>query len=139
MEKIDLLNYRALTREVRQLRDQLTALEASLFSPKGQRFTSMPHAASGPKKTMEDAVAGHMRLEELYREKLAAQELQLLEIERAIFALDDPAQRIIMRERYVLGRSWVGICEKMRLQGYSERQVYRLHGFALLKLKEVSS
>lgn len=137
MDKIDFLNYRALSREVRQLHDQLATLEASLFSPKGQRFTSMPHAASGPKKTMEDAVAGHMRLESLYCEKLAEQEAQLYAIEEALFSLDDPAQRFIMRERYILGYSWTRICEKMRSQGYSERQVYRLHGFALLKLKEV--
>lgn len=137
MEKIDFINYRALSREVRQLRDQLTALESSLFSPKGQRFTSMPHATSGPKKTMEDAVAGHMRLERLYREKLAAQESRLYDIEEALDSLEDPAERIIMRERYVLGRSWVHICDKMRGQGYSERQVFRLHGYALLKLKEV--
>lgn len=137
MEKIDFINYRMLTNEVRQLRDQLTTLEASLYSPKGQRFTSTPHAASGPKKTMEDAVAGHMRLEQLYHEKLTEQEAQLYAIEAALDSLADPAQRVIMRERYVLGHSWVHICDKMRSQGYSERQVYRLHGFALLNLKEV--
>lgn len=138
MEKTDLLNYRALAREVGQLRDQLATLEASLYSPKGQRFTSMPHSASGPKKTMEDAVAGHMRLEELYRERLTEQEQRLLDIEEALFTLDDPAQRIIMRERYILGHSWARICTKMAAQGYSERQVYRLHGYALLELKEES-
>lgn len=139
MDKIDLMNYRALSREVKQLRDQLAALESSLYSPKGQRFTSMPHSSSGPKKTMEDAVAGHMRLESLYREKLARQEAQLFAIEDALYALADPAQRIIMRERYINGRSWVRICDMMRSEGYSERQVYRLHGYALLKLKEVQS
>lgn len=136
MNKLDLINYRALSREVRQLRDQLAALEASLYSPMGQRFTSTPRAASGPKKTMEDAVAGHMRLEELYCEKLATQESRLYEIEQALDSLEDPAQRVIMRERYVLGHSWVRICDQMRSQGYSERQVYRLHGYALLTLKE---
>jgi hypothetical protein len=137
MEKVDFLNYRAKVREVQQLRAQLLALESSLYSPKGQRSTSTPHASSGPKKTMEDAVAGHMRLEALYREKLTLQEAQLYDIEEALDSLEDPAQRIIMRERYVLGHSWLHICEKLRGWGYSERQVYRLHGLALLKLKEV--
>lgn len=139
MDKVDFINYRMLAREVLQLRDQLAALESSLYSPKGQRFSAMPRAASGPKKTMEDVVAGHMRLEELYHEKLAKQESQLYDIEEALDSLEDPAQRVIMRERYVLGHSWVRICDKMRSQGYSERQVYRLHGFALLNLKEVKS
>lgn len=137
MEKSDLLNYRALLKEVLQLRGQLTALECSLYSPKGQRFTSTPRAPSGPKNTMDEAVDGHMRLERLYREKLAAQEAQAYAIEDALEALSDPAQRIIMRERYIYGRSWVRICDMMRSEGYSERQVYRLHGYALLKLKEV--
>lgn len=138
MEKSDFLNYRALSREVRQLRDQLTTLEASLYSPRGQRFSNTPRSASGSKRTMDEAVAGHIRLEELYREKLAAQEAKLYDIEQALDSLADPAQRFIMRERYIFGYSWVRICETMRGQGYSERQVFRLHGFALLKLKEVN-
>lgn len=137
MDKVDFINYRMLAREVRQLQDQLKTMEASLFSPKGQRFTSTPRATSGSKSTMDEAVAGHMKLERLYREKLAEQKARLYDIEEALFELEDPAQRVIMRERYVLGQSWVRICDKMRGQGYSERQVYRLHGYALLNLKEV--
>lgn len=137
MDKIDFINYRILTREVKQLKEQLAALEAALYSPKGQRFTSTPHAASGPKNTMEDAVAGHLRLVDLYQQKLSEQQDKLLRIEVAIADLADPAQRVVMRERYILGNSWVRVCEKLRTMGYSERQVYRLHGYALLNLKEV--
>ena len=136
MEKAELVNYRILTKEVRQLRDQLAALESSLYSPAGQRFSSTPRSSSGPKKTMEDGVAGHIKLEQLYRAKLMEKEMQLYRIERAIDSLEDPAQRVILRERYVAGHSWLRVCEKMRSQGYSERTVYRLHGYALLKLKE---
>jgi DNA-directed RNA polymerase specialized sigma subunit len=88
---------------------------------------------------MDDAVAGHLRLEQLYREKLAESSARAYAIEDALEALSDPAQRIIMRERYIYGRSWVRICDMMRSEGYSERQVYRLHGYALLKLKEVKA
>lgn len=137
MEKSDFTNYRMLTREVKQLREQLATLEASLYSPKGQRYTSTPRAASGPKNTMEDAVAGHMKLVDLYQQKLNDQEEQLIRIEVAIAGLSDPAQRVVMRERYILGHSWVKVCEKLRTMGYSERQVYRLHGYALQNLKEV--
>lgn len=137
MDKIDFINYRMLTREVRQLREQLTALEAALYSPRGQRYTSTPRAASGPKNTMEDAVAGHMKLVDLYQQKLNEEQDQLFCIEKAISTLEDPAQRVVMRERYILGHSWVKICDQLRSMGYSERQVYRLHGYALLNLKEV--
>ena len=137
MDKTELMGYRALVKEVRQLRGQLTALESSLYSPRGQRFTSTPRAASGPKNTMDEAVAAHIRLEQLYREKLTAQEARMYAIEEALDVLEDPAERIIMRDRYISGHSWVRICDMMRGRGYSERQVYRLHGLALLKLKDV--
>jgi chromosome segregation ATPase len=137
MDKIVFQNYRILTREVKQLREQLEALESSLYSPKGQRFTSTPHAASGSGKTMEAAVERHMQLVEYYHEKLAEKETQQLVIERAIDSLEDEGERVVMRDRYIAGHSWRYIVAKMAERGYSERTVYRLHGFALLKLKEV--
>ena len=137
MDKIDLVNYRGLAQEVRQLKTQLKTLESALYSPKGQQFTSTPRATSGPKKTMEDAVVGHMRLDALYREKLAEQEATLYNLEKAVSTLEDPAQRMVIRERYFTGLSWRRIIANFAALGYSERQVYRLHGYALLKLKEV--
>lgn len=135
MEKTDFLNYRALVREVQQLRSQLAALESSLYSPKGQRFSSTPRAASGPKKTMDDAVAGHIKLEALYREQLAEKENRQAYIEWAIASLDTP-ERLVMRFRYIDGYGWPAVIREMQKVGYSERTVYRLHGLALLKLKE---
>lgn len=137
MEKADFLSYKALALETRQLREQLATLESSLYSPRGQRFTSTPRNPSGSGSTMEGAVAHHMKLEELYRSKLAEQESRLLEIERAVMSLSDPGERAVMRERYIAGQLWPAVVAKMQRQGYSERQVYRLHGYALAKLKEV--
>lgn len=136
MEKSEFKNYRALAREAQQLRSQLSALEASLYSPKGQRFSATPRAASGPNKTMDDAVAGHIKLEDLYRENLAVKEAQQLTIERAIHSLGDTPERLVMRFRYIEGRGWSFIIREMQKLGYSERTVYRLHGYALAKLKE---
>lgn len=136
MEKIELVNYRMLAREVDQLREQLEAMESSLYSPKSQRFTSMPHASTHQGSTMDLAVSRHLELQELYLKRLAEKDAQLLIIEQALALLDDPAQRVIMRDRYVLGWSWRRICATLASEGYSERQVFRLHGYALLKLKE---
>ena len=137
MEKSDFSSYRILAKEVEQLKEQLEALEASLYSPKGQKFTTMPRAANGTGHTMDDAVARHMDLVKLYKEKLAEKESRQLSIEMAIESLEDTAERVVMRDRYLLGRSWRSIVMKLEDRGYSERQVYRLHGFALFKLKEV--
>ena len=136
MLKSDLQNYRALAREVRQLREQLTALEASLFAPKVQQYSDTP-VQSGRVSDLSDAVVRHLELKELYQERLAAKAAQQLAIELALESLEDPAQRMVMRFRYIEGRGWNFIIAELAALGYSERQVYRLHGFALLKLKEV--
>ena len=137
VEKTELKNYRALVLEVQQLKEQLVALETSLYSPKGQRFTSTPRVPSGDRSTMDGAVARHIKLQELYREQLAEKEAQQFAIEQAIESLGDTPERLIMRELYIAGKKWPAVLSKMQKLGYSERTVYRLHGFALLKLKEV--
>ena len=137
MEKTDLKNYRALVLEVQQLKEQLAVLESSLYSPRGQRFTSTPRVPSGDRSTMDGAVDRHIKLVALYRDQLADKEARQLAIERAIESLADTPERVVMRELYIAGRSWSAVLNKMQKLGYSERTVYRLHGFALLKLKEV--
>lgn len=137
MDKNELKNYRVLLLEVQQLKDQLQALESSLYSPKGQRFTSTPRVPSGERSTMDGAVEAHIRLERRYREELADKEARQLAIEEAIASLQDPAERTVMRERYLFGKGWPAIVSKMQKIGYSERTTYRLHGYALAKLKEV--
>ena len=134
MDKQALMSYRDLAREVRQLRANLDALEASMYTPKGQRYTRTPHASSGKGKTMEDVVCKHIELEELYVEKLAEKNDQLLRVEQAVESLPDAAERLVLRLRYIDGYSWDRISQEM---AYSVRSVYRLHGLALLHLKEV--
>lgn len=135
MEKIDFINYRQLAQEVKRLKIRLDALEASIYSPTGQRYSLTPRGTSGG-RTLDDVVASHAALEEWYRTKLVEKNTQLLAVEQAIESLGDPAERLIMRQRYIDGYSWRRICCTMQSKGFSERQVYRLHGFALEKLRE---
>ena len=138
MEKSDFKNYRALVIEVQQLKEQLAVLESSLYSPRGQRFSSTPRVPSGDRSTMDGAVDRHLRLVALYQEQLAEKEAQQLAVEQAIESLADTPERVVMRELYIAGRSWPSVINKMQKLGYSERTTYRLHGFALYKLKEVT-
>ena len=137
MEKNDLKNYRALVQEVLQLKEQLAVLESSIYSPRGQRFTTTPRVPSGDRSTMDGAVDRHIKLVALYRDQLAEKEAKQLAIEQAIESLDDTPERLIMRDLYIAGKRWPAVLTKMQKLGYSERTVYRLHGYALLKLKEV--
>ena len=137
MEKADLKNYRMLLLEVQQLRTQVAVLESSLYSPKGQRFTSTPRSPSSFGSIMDAAVARHMKLSKLYADELSKKEAEQFAIEQAIESLSDTPERVVMRARYIEGKSWPAICREMQSRGYSERSAYRLHGEALLKLKEV--
>lgn len=137
MEQTDLKNYRALLFEVRRIKAQLSALEGSIYSPTGQRYSHTPRSTSGHGHSMDDSVARHLELVEKYEETLAELEAQTLVIEQAIAALSDPGERLVMRERYIFGKNWHQVCSTLIPLGYSERTIYRLHGFALLHLKEV--
>lgn len=137
MEKSDFRNYRALLLEVYQLRDQLRVLESSIYSPKGQRFTSTPMGPSDYRSTMDGAVDRHDKLFTKYATELAEKEAQQLAVELAIASLPDIGERLVMRSRYIEGRAWPVVIREMQKAGYSERTVYRLHGYALQKLKEV--
>lgn len=137
MEKSDFKAYRGLVLEVRQLKEQLRALESSIYSPKGQRFTSTPRVPSGDRSTMDGAVDRHMKLVDKYAAELADKEARQLAIEEAISSLADPDERVVMRERYIRALGWPVVVRNLQKEGYSERTIYRLHGLALLKLKEV--
>ena len=136
MEKSDFRDYKMLVWEVQQLKEQVAILEASLYSPKGQRFTSTPRASGGLKSTMDGAVARHIKLYDLYKAELAEKEAKQLAIEQAIQSLGNTPERVIMRELYIRGRKWPAVIQEMQRRGYCERIAYYLHGQALLKLKE---
>ena len=133
MEKSDFQNYRMLAQEVQLLRIKLKAL----CDPAGQRYSLTPRAPSGQGNTLDNLAAIYEAQERHYQEKLAQKEALLLVIEQAIESLVDPAERLVMRYRYIDGHGWRKVCVLMQARGVSERQVYRLHGWALEKLKEV--
>ena len=83
MEKSELREYRFLVAEVQQLKEQLAVLESSLYSPKGQRFSSTPRVPSGDRSTMDGAVDRHIRLVTLYTSQLAEKEARQYAIEQA--------------------------------------------------------
>ena len=133
MEKLDFQNYRMLASEVRQLQIKLKAL----CDPAGPRYSLTPKAPTGRANTLDNLAAIYAEQEALYLQKLAEKEAQLVVVEQALETLKDPAERLVMRHRYIDGHSWTKVCALMRPRGVSERQVYRLHGWALEKLKEV--
>lgn len=136
MEKTDFLNYRALLLETRNLKTRLTMMEDAIdFS--SPQLSDMPKAPPRGSSALEARIIKVMEIRELYEEKYTALMAQLRAVEDAIGTLSSPAERLIMRLRYLEGRSWTSVCMALQSEGYSERQVYRLHGYALQKIKEI--
>lgn len=131
------MNYRALVLEVRHLRSTLARLEELRGSIASPQLSFTPKGPPGARSSVAAQAGRFVDAEALYREKVALLDGQILRIEQAIGSLENPAERLILRMRYMDGREWPSIHARLQADGYSERQVYRLHGFALLKLKEV--
>jgi DNA-directed RNA polymerase specialized sigma24 family protein len=137
MEKIDFLNYRALVLEVRQLKAYVETLDRALSSIPSPQYSFTPKAPHSGGSALESRVVRYLEMKDLYEAQRSEAEAQVVAVERAIQSLDSPAERLVMRLRYLEGRSWTSVCARLQCEGYSERSVYRLHGSALLKLKEV--
>jgi hypothetical protein len=137
MDKVDFLNYRALLLEADQLRSLLATLASDRYSVPGPGYSGPSHRARSKGATFETKVVRYSEAAELYERKLAELDAQTLAVERCIETLTDPVERLLMRLRYIEGQRWVNVCVALQDLGYSERQVYRLHGSALEKLKGV--
>lgn len=105
MTKETLQTYRALKREVRQL-DRLMRSPEAEATVRGKTIGSLYKAK---------------------RDRLAATQKQ---IEDAIDALDI-TERVILRAKYIEGRSWTAICQEVH---YSRTSAIRIHDRALKKL-----
>lgn len=136
MNKSDLLQFRAAVLELRRLKVQLEVLKRDRFSVPGPNYSGMPGGTPSGGSAVEAKVIKYQDALALYQEKVAAKEARLVAIEQAVEALP-AAERLVLRLRYIEGRSWTSVCVALQPLGYSERQVYRLHGSALERLKGV--
>ena len=130
MTKERLKAYRSQLYEIRQLRSQLADLEARMYSPRGQSLTGMP-SGGGSGRSIEDITASHVRLTELYKQKLYALETEQKAVEDAIDSLE-PVERTVLRHRYIEGLTWEEIEKRMFF--YSSH-LRRIHNRAIEKLQ----
>lgn len=132
MTKTELQGYRAIEKEINQIRDQIRTLERDAYSPRVSKLTGTPRAPSPDKgSTQEDMIAAIMSLCDKYDARVCELIKKRQRIEDAIGMLDNPDHCVILRARYIEGRSWRQIAQRHHI---SEAQVYRLHGRALLEI-----
>lgn len=81
-----------------------------------------------PRSKVESAALKVVAFENKISEKVCALEVLKVEISKTIETLSDPVERVIMKWRYVLFKTWEEIIE---VTGYSRTQVFRFHRKAL--------
>lgn len=106
--------------QVMRLREAATNCTATL--------TDMPRPDSPSRQQMADTICKIVDLEREINEDIDRLVDLKAEARRAINAVSDPDQQLILELRYLCYKPWNEIMTEL---GYSEPTVYRLHGEAL--------
>lgn len=109
--------------QVMRLREAATSCTATL--------SDMPRPDSPSHERMADTICKIVDLEREINEDIDRLVDLKAEARRAINAVSDPDQQLILELRYLCYKPWLEIAEAM---GYSEAGVYKLHGKALRKI-----
>lgn len=94
-------------------------------------LTDMPRPDSPSRQQMADTICKIVDLEREINEDIDRLVDLKAEARRAINAVSDPDQQLILELRYLCYKPWNEIMTEL---GYSEPTVYRLHGEALKKI-----
>ena len=109
--------------QVMRLRETATDCTATL--------SDMPRPDSPSRQQMADTICKIVDLEREINEDIDRLVDLKAEARRAINAVSDPDQQLILELRYLCYKPWSEIMEEL---GYSEPTIYRLHGEALKKI-----
>lgn len=130
MTKERLRAYRDLRQERDKLKKLIEELDANLYGPTTPNLDGLPRSHGGA-SAVESLVAQKDQIERKYLAKVAELTAELETIERAIEVLE-PRERTLIRLYYIEGLTWEQVCVEM---SYSWRQVHRIHGMALERLR----
>lgn len=132
MTKEQLQAYRDIKKEHDHLAKKIDQLEEAMYGPRSQRMDGMPRSGPGENYVLEERMDEKTELLELLRGKVQELAKAMIDIEHAINKLE-PRERRLVRLHYFDGLTWEQVAVEM---DYSWRQVHRIHGDALAKLKE---
>lgn len=132
MTKAQLQKYRALKKELNDIRRRREDLEDVMYGPRSQRIDGMPRGGSGAGDVLEERIDRKDELLAMYMAKEEELDDALFAIERAIEKLD-PTQRTLVRLHYIDGLTWEQVAVAI---DYSWSQTHRIHSAALKKLGE---
>jgi RNA polymerase sigma factor (sigma-70 family) len=131
MTKYDLMQYQWILKNIEKLEEKLLEIDTQLQRIT-TRYTLVSVSRTGSRDVMGELIVKKIEVEEEINRKLQESYRKLREIERVIEKLDEK-EKLLMRLRYIYGKSWGEICDEMN---YSWKQIHRIHKQALDKLKD---
>lgn len=123
--------YRKACKRIAVLEEQLESIRQVEESAKIQKLSDMPKGG-GHQTDISDLL---VKIENMQK-KIDAARVEAMrakvEIEASIGEVEDPDEQRVLRMRYIEGKRWSDIAEKMH---YSYRHVLNIHGHALMHTK----
>lgn len=126
-----LTGYRKACKKIESLKEQLESLREIEQSVKSQQLSDMPKG-NNRHKDLSDLM---VKLEDLQAQIAGTitESCKIkLEIEEALWKLEDPEEARVLRFRYIYFMDWG---ELGGMMGYSSRQAQRIHKAAIKKIK----
>lgn len=123
-----LRSYLIHVRRIRRINAEIEELRTMKMSPSVKENDGMPHGSGG----QGDLSSYAANLDEMIQELISERYWRIKtyqQIARQIKRLRSENEKDVLFYRYIKGLDWWDIAEKMR---YSERQVHRFHGKALI-------
>lgn len=131
--KREFLLVRELRRELKRLKEDLTALDEVLYVPSGYVLDDMPKAKGGALSFVLEGILKREEVKEKYEETLKAYFTQKERLEKVISERLGENEAAVLREYYLRGRTWHEVSEVL---GLSESWMFKLHRRAFETLKE---
>lgn len=131
--KHEFLRVKELRRELKRLKEDLTALDEVLYVPSGYVLDDMPKAKGGALSFVLEGILKREEVREKYGETLKAYFTQKERLEKVISERLGENEAAVLREYYLRGRTWHEVSEVL---GLSESWMFKLHRRAFETLKE---
>ncbi len=126
-----LTGYRKVCKKIESLKEQLESLREIERSIKSQQLSDMPKG-SNHHQDLSDLMVKLEDLQAQIADAITDSCKIKLEIEEALWKLDDPEEARVLRFRYIYFMTGREISSTM---SYSPRQIWRLHDNAIKNLK----
>lgn len=126
-----LTGYRKACKKIESLKEQLESLQEIEQSVKSQQLSDMPKG-SNRHQDLSDLMVKLEDLQTQIADAITESCKIKLEIEGALWKLEDPEETRVLRFRYIYFMAWEEISSIM---GYGTRQSRRIHDEAIKNLK----